>query len=93
MRGLPSATTMPTRLNDDDIILIVRLCFEHERRCEHNAREARDRNDFREAALQYQRKDQFAGLRQKLMRASHISRSTRAILEQMDAESDPSKKS
>lgn len=79
---------MPARLSDDEIIMIVRLCIEHERQCDRNAVEARARGDFREAAVQYQRKERYAGLKDKLMRASHITTRTRAILQQMDGEPD-----
>lgn len=79
---------MPTRLSDDDIIMIVQLCIEHERQCEKKAVEARARNDFREAAVQYQRKERYASLKDKLMRASHITTDTRAILQQLNGEPD-----
>jgi hypothetical protein len=79
---------MPARLSDDDIIMIVRLCIEHERQCERSAVEARARNDFREAALQYQRKERYASLKDKLMRASHITTTTRAILQRLHDEPD-----
>lgn len=85
--------TMPTRLSDDDIIMIVRLCIEHERKCEQSALEARSRGNFREAAMQYQRKERYAGLKDKLMRASHITTSTRAILQQLNGERDDHGKS
>lgn len=78
---------MPTRLSDDDIIMIVQLCVEHERQCEKSAVEARSRKDFREAALQYQRKERYSSLKDKLMRASHITTGTRAILQQLNDES------
>jgi uncharacterized protein YdcH (DUF465 family) len=64
---------MPSRLSDEDIILIVRLCHEHEKLCEQIAADARARNDYREAALQYQRKEQYVALKDKLMRSSRIS--------------------
>jgi hypothetical protein len=79
---------MPARLSDDDIIMIVRLCIEHERQCERSALEARARGDFREAAMQYQRKERYTSLKDKLMRASHVTTETRAILQQLNEESD-----
>jgi hypothetical protein len=77
---------MPTRLSDDDIIMIVRLCIEHERLCEQAALVARASGDFREAALQYQRKERYASLKDKLMRASHLTTGTRAILQQLSGD-------
>ena len=84
---------MPTRLSDDDVIMIVQLCIEHERQCEQAALEARAGGDFREAALQYQRKERYASLKDKLMRASHLTTGTRAILQQLGGETDEPGKS
>jgi hypothetical protein len=84
---------MPARLSDDDIIMIVRLCIEQERQCNQAALEARARGDFRQAAMQYQRKERYASLKDKLMRASHLTTSTRAILQQLNGDTDEPGKS
>jgi hypothetical protein len=84
---------MPARLSDDDIIMIVRLCIEHERQSERAALDARARGDFREAAVQYQRKERYASLKDKLMRAPHLTTDTRAILQQLAGGKDEPGKS